>query len=74
MHPAWNTDREVAPGYERHQSEHTPLYKIIDRHYSSFPGHLAQQGAPCRYRCREFEEYLTIGKRLSAGTLSELLR
>jgi hypothetical protein len=48
--------------YERHQSEGTLLYKIIEENYPLFLSHLAEQGRVLpSYIQQEFEDYLKCG-------------
>ena len=66
--------RNAAPGsdvgrYQRHRSEHTLLYHIVERYYPAFTAHLAARGRELPgYVQREFEDYLKCG-RLEHGFL-----
>ena len=55
--------------YERHQSEQTLLYQIVEAHYPAHIGQLSQQDKSLPDHVhREFEAYLTCG-RLEHGFL-----
>jgi hypothetical protein len=55
--------------YERHQPEHTLLYRVISEYYPRFLEHLASEDRPLpTYVRREFTDYLRCG-RLEYGFL-----
>lgn len=46
--------------YQRHQSEQTLLYRIVEQYSPEFTAHLVEQGTVLSgYVLREFEDYLT---------------
>lgn len=48
--------------HERHQTEKTLLYQIIEQHYPAFTAQLAEQGTVLpSYVQREFDDYLICG-------------
>ena len=56
--------------YQRHRSEQTLLYQIIEQYYPAFAAHLAEQGIELpEYVQRKFVEYLESG-RLAHGFMS----
>jgi hypothetical protein len=63
------TRDEDAGRYQRHRTEQTLLYRIVEEYYPAFAGHLAEQGRELpAYMRREFEDYLKCG-RLAHGLM-----
>ena len=68
------TRDEDAGRYQRHRTEQTLLYRIVEEYYPAFAGHLAEQGRELpAYMRREFEDYLKCD-RLEHGFSTGALR
>lgn len=49
--------------YERHRPEQTPLYQLVEAHYSALIEQLGQQGKCLPdHVSREFDDYLKCGR------------
>jgi len=63
------TRNREAACYQRHRSEQTLLYRIVNEYYAAFTAHSAEQGSGLPgYVQRESEDYLKCG-RLEHGFL-----